>query len=77
MTLSRRNVLKIGGAAAALPLLGGRAFAQSEPLKVGFVLVGTINDNGWNYAHNQGRLMLEEQLGEPRQLGVTARWEFR
>ena len=64
MTLSRRNVLKIGGAAAALPLLGGRAFAQAEPLKVGFIYVGTINDNGYNYAHNQGRLYLEEQLGD-------------
>ena len=64
MTLNRRNLLKIGGAAAALPLLGSKAFAQTEPLKVGFVLVGTINDNGWNYAHNQGRLYLEEQLGD-------------
>jgi len=64
MTLSRRNVLKIGGAAAALPLLGGRAFAQSEPLKVGFIYVGTINDNGYNFGHNQGRLYLEEKLGD-------------
>ena len=64
MTLNRRNILKAGVAAAALPMLGSRAFAQSAPLKVGFVLVGTINDNGWNYAHNQGRLYLEEQLGD-------------
>ena len=64
MTLNRRNLLKIGGAAAALPLLGSKAFAQSEPLKVGFMYIGTINDNGWNYAHNQGRLYLEEQLGD-------------
>jgi len=64
MTLNRRNLLKIGGAAAALPLLGSKAFAQNEPLKVGFMYIGTINDNGWNYAHNQGRLYLEEQLGD-------------
>ena len=47
MTLSRRDILKIGGAAAALPLLGGAAFAQ-EKLKIGFIYVGTINDNGYN-----------------------------
>lgn len=63
MTLNRRNLLKVGAAAAALPLLGSRAFAQGEPLKVGFIYIGTINDNGWNYAHNQGRIYLEEQLG--------------
>ncbi len=64
MTLNRRTMLKAGVAAAALPLLGSKAFAQTEKLKVGFVLVGTINDNGWNYAHNQGRLYMEEQLGD-------------
>ena len=64
MTLNRRSILKAGAAAAALPLLGSRAFAQGEPLKVGFIYVGTINDNGYNYAHNQGRLDLEEKLGD-------------
>jgi len=61
--LNRRSVLALGGAAAALPLVGGRALAQTPPLKVGFMLIGTINDNGWNYAHNQGRLYLERELG--------------
>jgi simple sugar transport system substrate-binding protein len=61
---NRRNVLALGGAAAALPLVGGRALAQEGPLKVGFIYIGTINDNGWNYAHNQGRLYLEEELGD-------------
>ena len=46
MTISRRTILKTGAAAAALPLLGSRAFAQAEPLKVGFMLIGTVNDNG-------------------------------
>ncbi len=62
---NRRTALMMGGAAAAsLPLVGTRAFAQDEPLKVGFIYIGTPNDNGWNYAHNQGRLYLEEQLGD-------------
>jgi basic membrane protein A len=64
MTLNRRTILKVGAAAAALPLLGSRAFAQAAPLKVGFIYVGSINDNGYNYAHNQGRIFLEEQLGD-------------
>lgn len=64
MTLSRRTLLKVGGAAAALPLVAGKAFAQTEPLKVGFIYVGTINDNGYNFGHNQGRIFLEEALGD-------------
>jgi simple sugar transport system substrate-binding protein len=48
----------------ALPLLGTRAFAQLEKVKVGFIYVGTINDNGYNYGHNQGRLFVEEHLGD-------------
>ncbi len=63
-TFNRRNVLKIGGAAAALPLLGARAFAQGEPLKVGFMYIGTPNDNGWNFGHDTGRKFLEETLGD-------------
>ena len=48
MTLSRRNFVKVGGAAMALPLLGGKAFAQLEKIKIGFIYVGSINDNGYN-----------------------------
>ncbi len=34
--------------------------AADEPLKVAFVYVGPIGDLGWTYAHDQGRLALEE-----------------
>jgi len=61
--LSRRTLLKAGGAAAALPLLGGRAFAQ-EPLKVGFVYLGPIGDFGWTYAHEQGRQQAIAEFGD-------------
>lgn len=61
--LSRRTLLKAGGAAAALPLLGGRAFAQ-EPLKVGFVYLGPIGDYGWSYAHEQGRQQAIAEFGD-------------
>jgi len=31
---------------------------------VAFVYVGPIGDGGWTYAHNDGRLYLEETLGD-------------
>jgi len=35
---------------------------QSETVKVGWVYIGVPGDGGWTYAHNQGRLFMEEQL---------------
>ncbi|PKM54338.1 MAG: BMP family ABC transporter substrate-binding protein, partial [Firmicutes bacterium HGW-Firmicutes-3] len=35
----------------------------NEDVTVGFIYVGPIGDGGWTYAHDQGRLYLEEQLG--------------
>jgi len=61
--IPRRNMLKAGAAAAALPLIGiPRAFAQ-EKLKVAFVLIGSPDDNGWNFGHEQGRKKMLEALG--------------
>jgi basic membrane protein A len=60
--LNRRTMLKIGGAAATLPLLGSRSFAQ-EKLKVGFMLIGTPDDNGWNHGHDRGRAEMVEAIG--------------
>ncbi|NLI92990.1 MAG: BMP family ABC transporter substrate-binding protein [Peptococcaceae bacterium] len=34
-----------------------------EKFKVGFIYVGPIGDAGWTYAHEQGRKMLEKELG--------------
>jgi len=34
----------------------------SQPLKVGFIMVESVNDWGWNYAHDQGRKFLENTL---------------
>jgi len=36
--------------------------ANQQPVKVGFVLCGTISDNGWNKANNDGRLYLEKSM---------------
>lgn len=48
--------------AAAWVMFAGAALA--EPLKVAFVYVGPIGDAGWTYAHEQGRLALEQALGD-------------
>ena len=55
--------LKILGLATAAGLLAFGAQAQDK-LKVGFVYVGPIGDFGWTYQHEQGRLMVEEELGD-------------
>lgn len=36
---------------------------DAEDVVVGFIYVGPIGDGGWSYAHNEGRLYLEKQLG--------------
>ncbi len=38
------------------------AMPAEEPMKVAFVYVGPVGDLGWSYAHDQGRLALEEDL---------------
>lgn len=35
-----------------------------EPLRIAFVYVAPIGDLGWTYAHDQGRLAVEEQFGD-------------
>lgn len=51
-------------AAAAAALALAVVPAQAEKLKVGFVYVGPVGDHGWSYQHNQGRLAVEEALGD-------------
>lgn len=58
----RRTLL---ASAAALATLGTATLAQDgEPLKVGFVYVGSIGDGGWTYEHNVSRLAVEEHFGD-------------
>lgn len=62
LSASRRRVLGAGLGLAALPL-AGRVHA-ADPLKVGFVYVGPVTDNGWTYRHDVGRKDLEAALGD-------------
>lgn len=38
--------------------------AAEEPFKVAFVYVAPIGDLGWTFAHDQGRLAIEEEFGD-------------
>jgi basic membrane protein A and related proteins len=51
--------------------LGTSAADEQSPLKVGFLCVGSVNDNGWNFAHNRGRLNLERSLGKKVQTTIA------
>ncbi|MGH2534801.1 MAG: BMP family ABC transporter substrate-binding protein [Thermomicrobiales bacterium] len=64
--ISRRGFVgRMGAAALGGALLPGgarRALAQDEPFRVAFVYVSPVGDLGWTYAHDQGRLALEQNL---------------
>ncbi len=38
--------------------------AMAEPFKIAFVYVAPIGDLGWTFAHDEGRLQVEEQFGD-------------
>ncbi|KIC30653.1 BMP family ABC transporter substrate-binding protein [Leisingera sp. ANG-S5] len=52
----------LGGAAVALGLTAGAAFADKT--KVGFVYVGPVGDGGWTYEHEQARKKVVEEFGD-------------
>ena len=55
----------IGMVALALAMtFAAGAASAADKLKVGFIYVGPIGDHGWTYAHDQGRLALEGELGD-------------
>ncbi len=58
--ISFKNVFT--GAAVALGLTVSAVAA--EPLKVGFVYVGTVGDGGWTYNHDAGRKAVQEHFGD-------------
>ena len=50
-------------AGLALSLAVGAASGADKP-KVGFIYIGPTGDHGWTYQHDQGRLAVEEALGD-------------
>ena len=63
LTLSRRGLIGTAAATGALAL-AGRPVLAADPLKVGFIYVGPVSDNGWTYRHDVGRKDLEAALGD-------------
>jgi basic membrane protein A len=56
-------ILLTGGLVPALAGVSAQdATPTGEPFKVAFVYIGPVGDLGWTYAHDQGRLALEEAL---------------
>jgi len=50
-------------AASIVAPIGPSAAAEPE-LRAGFVYLGPISDHGWTYQREQGRLAVEEALGD-------------
>jgi simple sugar transport system substrate-binding protein len=64
--MKRRTFNKLLGAgllAGTAPMIIGRA-AAADPLGVGFVYVGPVEDFGWTHAHDVGRKAIESELGD-------------
>ena len=56
---------KLFALAAGLVLsLAVTAVSGEDKMKVGFIYIGPIGDHGWTYQHDQGRLAVEEALGD-------------
>ncbi|MGH2341962.1 BMP family ABC transporter substrate-binding protein [Segnochrobactraceae bacterium EtOH-i3] len=53
----------IGVAAAIAIGLSSTVAMASDKLKVGFIYIGPPGDFGWTYAHDQGRKLMEKELG--------------
>ncbi|MCB1422718.1 MAG: BMP family ABC transporter substrate-binding protein [Nitratireductor sp.] len=51
-------------AAFGIALSASTAYAAMDKVKACFIYVGSIGDFGWSYQHDQGRLAVEEALGD-------------
>ena len=40
------------------------SLANADEVKVGFIYVGPVGDHGWTYMHDQGRQLVESELGD-------------
>ena len=64
--MKRRTFNKLLGAgllAGTAPMIIGRATA-ADPLGIGFIYVGPVEDFGWTHAHDVGRKAIESELGD-------------
>ena len=67
MNMNRRRFVQAAATtaiAAALPIIHTRSAFAADPLKIGYVYVGPINDGGWNTAHEAARQEMLKALGD-------------
>ncbi|MCL2810652.1 MAG: BMP family ABC transporter substrate-binding protein [Clostridia bacterium] len=50
-------------ALAAVPALAGFAPVPQDEIKIGFIYIGDPSDKGYTYAHHQGTVYMQEELG--------------
>ena len=61
--MRRRQLVSLVAIAASTLLVAAMPARAQAPLKVAFVYVGPVGDAGWTFAHDQGRLAMEKNLG--------------
>ena len=45
------------------PAMAEFAPVPKDEIKIGFIYIGDVSDKGYTYAHHQGTLYMQEQLG--------------
>ena len=59
----QKQLTALSAVVAASAMSAGVALAQ-DPVKVGFIYVGPVEDLGWTYRHDVGRLAVEAAYGD-------------
>ena len=60
----KKLILSLAAASAMSLAAASGAMAQMDKVKACFIYVGPIGDFGWSYQHDQGRLAVENALGD-------------
>ncbi|WLE00916.1 BMP family ABC transporter substrate-binding protein (plasmid) [Agrobacterium leguminum] len=61
--MNRRKLITLAALAVPFTFSAALPAQAQEPLKVAFVYAGPVSDAGYTYAHDQGRLAMEKNLG--------------
>jgi basic membrane protein A len=64
LKISRRTLIAGASAITITSAVPRLTLAQDEPLKIAFVYVGPVSDDGWTKAHDDGRKEVEAEFGD-------------
>lgn len=56
-----------------VPVMKSLQVFRKDPIKIGFLLIGSPSDSGWNFQHNQARLNLMQRFGAQIEIVVKER----